>query len=137
MDKDGDVKNQTRVEMMELDAIMKEKTAEEIRSQEGQPMLDKILKQNSLFSDLVRPLITSGRAPQDNFLGLNNALIYQPFEVSLKTLTCFPPIARCGGGLGILPLHLGGALLAAILVVMSHFTHMCSRAEDWGGRAAL
>jgi hypothetical protein len=35
MDKDGDVKNQIGVEMMELDAIMEEKTAEEIRSREG------------------------------------------------------------------------------------------------------
>jgi hypothetical protein len=35
MDKDGDVKNRIGVEMMELDAIMDDKTAEEIRSQEG------------------------------------------------------------------------------------------------------
>jgi hypothetical protein len=53
-------------------------------------VLDKILKQNYCFSPLVRPLITSGRAPLDNFLRLKKALINQFFEVSLRTLTCSP-----------------------------------------------
>jgi hypothetical protein len=35
MDKDGDVKNLVGVDMGELDAIIEEKTAEEIRSRQG------------------------------------------------------------------------------------------------------
>jgi hypothetical protein len=44
MDKDCDVKNRIVVEMMELDAIMKEKIAKEIRSWESKTALKKMLK---------------------------------------------------------------------------------------------
>jgi hypothetical protein len=50
MNKDGNVENRIGVEVMELDAIIEEKTAKEIRCMEGQSALNKILKQNNLLS---------------------------------------------------------------------------------------
>jgi hypothetical protein len=101
MNKDGDVENRIGVEVMKLKVIIEKKAAKEIGSQEGQPTLDKMLKQNNFL-----------RSPLDNLLRLQEAIMHECFEVSLKTLNCSPPIAGGGGGLGILTLRLGGTLLA-------------------------
>jgi hypothetical protein len=87
MNKDGNVENRVGVEVMELDAIIEEKTVKEIRSGEGQSVLNKILKQNKLLIPFICSLITSDRMPLDNLLGLQEAFIYQHFEVSLRTLS--------------------------------------------------
>jgi hypothetical protein len=70
MNKDGKVENRIGVKMMELDAIIEEKAAKEIRCGEGQSALNKTLKKNNLLSPFVWSLVTSGRAPLDNLLGL-------------------------------------------------------------------
>jgi hypothetical protein len=44
MDKDGSVKNQVRVEMVKLNAIIEKKATKEIRSWKGQTVFNKILK---------------------------------------------------------------------------------------------
>jgi hypothetical protein len=87
------------------------------------------LKQNFLFSLLVRLLITSGKAPPDNFLGLKKALKYHSFEFSLRTLVLHPSLAVAVGWESF-PFILVATFLPAILVAMSHFTHMLSGAED-------
>jgi hypothetical protein len=46
MNKDGNVENRIGVEVIELDAIIEEKTMEEIRCGEGQPVFKKILKKS-------------------------------------------------------------------------------------------
>jgi hypothetical protein len=53
MNKDGNMDNRIMVEVMELDAIIKEKTAKEIRCGEGQSALNKILKQNNLLNPFI------------------------------------------------------------------------------------
>jgi hypothetical protein len=55
---------------MELDDIIEKKTAKETRSWEGQSALNKILEQNNFLSLFIWLLITSGKAPLDNLLGL-------------------------------------------------------------------
>jgi hypothetical protein len=76
MNKDGNVENRVGIEVMELDAIIEEKTMKEIKRWEGQSALNKILKQNNLLSPFIWSLISSGRAPLDNLLGLQEAFIY-------------------------------------------------------------
>jgi hypothetical protein len=61
MNKDGNMENRIRVEVMELDTIIEEKTVKEIRYGEGQSVLNKILKQNNLLSPFIWSVITSGR----------------------------------------------------------------------------
>jgi hypothetical protein len=53
MNKDGNMEDRIGVEVMELDAIIEEKTTKEIRCGEGQSALNKILKQNNLLSPLI------------------------------------------------------------------------------------
>jgi hypothetical protein len=112
MDKDENVENRVGVEVIELDAIIKKKTAKEIKSWKGQFALDKILKHNNFLSPFIWSVITCSRAPLNNLLGLQEAFIYQRFEVSLTTLTYSPTITGGDGGFGILPLRLSGAFLA-------------------------
>jgi hypothetical protein len=64
------------------------------------------------------------------------ALIYQPFEVSLRKLVFHPSPAVAVGWKSFLFI-LMALFLLAILVVMSYFTRICSGAEDWGDGAAL
>jgi hypothetical protein len=60
MNKDENMENRVGVEVMELDAIIEEKTAKKIRSAEGQSALNKILKQNNLLNPFIWSLVTSG-----------------------------------------------------------------------------
>jgi hypothetical protein len=80
MNKDGNMDNRIGVEVMELDTIIEEKTTKEIRCEEGQSALNKILKQSNLLSPFIWSLITSGRAPLDYVLGLQEAFIYHHLE---------------------------------------------------------
>jgi hypothetical protein len=112
MNKDVNVENRIGVEVMEWDTIIEEKTAKEIRCGEGQSALKKMLKQNHLLSPLIWSLITSGRAPLDNLIGLLEAFIYHRLKIDFGVLTCSPPVPSGGGGLGFLPFPLGGAFLA-------------------------
>jgi hypothetical protein len=137
--KDGNMENRIGVEVMELDAIIKEKTAKEIRCREGQSVLNKILKQNNLLIPFIWSLITSGRAPQDNLLGLQEAFIYQRLQISFRELTYSPPppLPTVAAGLDSFSFPLVAPFLPAILDVTSYFAHIRSGAEDGGGGDVL
>jgi hypothetical protein len=103
MNKYGNMENIIGVEVMELDAIIEEKATKEIRCWEDQSALNKILKQNNLLSPFIWSLITSGRAPLDYLLGLQEAFICHCLQIGFGALTCSPPIPSA---------TLGGAFLA-------------------------
>jgi hypothetical protein len=71
------------------------------------------LKKNNLIKSFIWPFVSSGRAPLDDFLALENSLINKGLAISFGALTWFPPVAGGGGGLTILFLPIGGTSLVA------------------------
>jgi hypothetical protein len=112
INKDGNVENRNGVEVMELDTMIEEKAVKEIRCGDGQSTLNKILKQNNLLSPFIWSLVTSGGAPLDYLLRLQETFIYHHLQIGFGALICSPPVPSGGGGHGFLPFLLGRAFLA-------------------------
>jgi hypothetical protein len=83
------------------------------------------LKQNNLLSPFIWSLITSGRTPLNNLLGLQEAFIYHR------------PSPVVAAGLESFPFDLVVPFLLTILVITNRFTRVRSEAKDWGKEASL
>ena len=92
MDKDRDVKNRIRGQVMHLNPPVMKKAPEEIRNQKIEATKNIRKKNNRFIFFLMRKRLPIRTPPMDNVLGLKKMLLYQSKQVGVGTHTRLPPM---------------------------------------------
>ena len=107
MDKDRDVKNRVRGQVMHLNPPMMKKTSEEIRNGKTEAPKNMRMENDRFVSPLMRKRLPIRTPPMDYVLGLKKVTLYQIQKMGVGTLTRLPPVdLRLANGSGVhLPLR--------------------------------
>ena len=92
MDKDRDVKNRIRGQVMYLNLPMVKKTSEKIRNGKTKAPKNMRMINNRFIFSLMRKSFPFGSPPMDHILGLKKVLIYKTEQMGVGTLTRLPPM---------------------------------------------
>ena len=92
MDKDQNVKNRIRGQVMHLNPPMVKKAPEEIRNGKTEAPKNVRKKNNRFVCSLVRKRLPIGTPPIDQVLGLKKMLLRKIQKMGVGTLTRLPPL---------------------------------------------
>ena len=87
MDKDRNMKNRIRGQVMYLNPLVVKKTPEEIRNRKTEAPKNMRMKNNRFFFSLMRK-----RFPIRHVLGLKNMILHKTEQMGVGTLTRLPPM---------------------------------------------
>ena len=90
MNKDRDVKNRVRDQMMHLNPPMMKKAPEEIRNGKIEAPKNMGMKNNRFIEPLMRKRLPIRSPPMDHVLGLKKVTLYQIQKMGVGTLTRLP-----------------------------------------------
>ena len=94
MDKDRDVKNGNRGQVMHLNHPIVKKTSKDVENGKTKTMKNKGMKKNGFIHHFVRRLSLIS-TPIDHTLGLKKTLLYETQQMGVSTLTRLPPMGLC------------------------------------------
>ena len=92
MDKDRDVKNRIRVQVMHLNTPVMKKAPKEIRNRKTEATKNMRKKDDRFIPSLMRKRFTLRPTPMDHALGLKKVFSYKIQKMGVGTLTRLPPM---------------------------------------------
>ena len=109
MNKNRDVKNRVRGQVMHLNPLMVKEASQEIRNGKSKAAKNMRKKNNRFVSSLMRKRLPTRTSPMDHVLGLKKVTLYQIQKTGVGTLTRLPLLDLCPvpGSAACLPLRSG------------------------------
>ena len=95
MDKDRDVKNGNRGQVMHLNHLIVKKTSKEVGNRKTKTTKNKGMKNNGFNHHFVRRRLSLRSTPIDHTLGLKKTLLYETQQMGVSTLTRLPSMGLC------------------------------------------
>jgi len=92
MDKDRNMKNRIRGQVVHLNPPMMKKTSEEIINRKTEAPKNMGMKNNRFIHPLMRKRLPIRSPPMDHVSGLEKMLFYKTKQMEIGTLTRFPPM---------------------------------------------